>query len=599
VYCPSCGSENHESLRDCSACGALLDEDAAALRAASRAPRPFHVRTLAVMAGLGVTLVLLAQLLGLSFSVAVLPGSIVEGVTRLETMIEAGHLDAEEGRTIALDLMRQEAMRAELQQGGLHGAQAMELRQKVRPEDQSVVLGLGGLAGFVPPFLAMLLAGLCTVIVCRVRRPTELGLGAVAAATMQLGIWLFLADFELGAVLGGQLHMTRSDFGFAGAPIMLMGMWGILSVATTVGSAYALAPLLEPLTKTAVCEACEHRFSLRPKPPAACPKCSAPRDVGNRLRYRGGEDFLAELGGTATGTTRASSGATELLCLRCAKAYAADQCPHHPHEPLLDPRLDAVRFQLMELDASAGTRRYTKWTADGLGIDAAGPSVASSGPLLCMACARTVTGEQCSLHPDEPLLDPTREEVRLELVAADDRRRTRVSTGLMFASAAVAALISFGLAMMLELDGSTGITTFGGLLVALVTTSQLVTPRLAPPRFSAWTGEGRVDLDELGMGAQATIFEPLRRAARRAGREAVRLAIAGALGAAGGAGIAVAIDGPVAAAAVGTGFGLVLLTLIGLLVVDRVRAVNRAVRDVKQAWHDPYGTPDERASDRD
>jgi hypothetical protein len=593
VYCPECGSDNDELLHTCGACGALLDADAAAVQAAARAPRPFHLRTFAMMAGLGVTLVLLAQLLGLSFCVAVVPSSISEGVPKIEALVDAGTLDAEEGRVIALDLMRNEAMRAELEHGRVDGAEAMRLRERVRPEDQSLVLGMGGLRGFLPPFLALLMAAFVTVGVCRVRRSSELGLGVTVAATMQLGLWAFLAELELGALLGGELLMTQGGFGFAGAPIMLLGMWAFLSVVVTVGAAHAIVALLEPLTGMAVCDACEHRFRVRPKAPEACPKCKATRGVGGRVRYRGGEDMLAELGPASAGTTLASSGAAELLCLRCAKTYAADQCPHHPHEPLLDPRLDAVRFQLMELDASAGTRRYSKWTADGLGIDAAGPARPAAGPLLCMACARTYVSGSCSVHPDEPLLDPSREEVRLELVAADDRRRARASTGLMFGSTIVAGLLSFGLAGFLDLGGSTGITMFVGLLVFLVPLSQLVTPRLAPPRFAAWTGEGSVDLDEMGMGAQATIVDPLRRAAARARRELMRLALAAALGAALGSGVALVLDQPIEALAAAGGLGSVLVTLMVLIVIDRLRTVGGAVRQAQQVWNDPYAERDQ------
>ena len=542
------------------------------------------------MATIGVVLVLLAQISGLSFSMAVLPEPFADSVEHVDALVAAGTLESEEGRAISLELMRNEAMRVELSSRRLDSAERLRLTERVRPEDQRLVLGLGGLSSFAPPFAALLIAALATMILVRLRRPTELALGAAVAVVAQLGVWLFVAGFDVAALLGGELHMVHGSFGFAGAPIMLLAMWAVLGVGAVAGGSYVMHPVLEQVTGVAVCDGCEHRFATRPKAPEACPRCHARRVAAAGVRWRGGADVLAELGPAQQGTTLASSGATELLCLRCAKAYPSDRCPHHPHEPLLDPRLDAVRFQLLELDASAGTRRFSQWTADGLGIDASGPSrPRGTGPLLCMACARTIAGDQCSVHPEEPLLDPSREEVRLELIAADDRRRARVSIALMFGSALLAAIGSIGLGWMLGLDVSTGLYVFAGLLVALITASQLATPALAPPRYAAWTGESAVDLDEVGMGARATILAPLRRALTRAREEVVPLVLATVAGAGLGVGVAVAFDGPIGAFAVVGGFALLVVALIVVTVIDTLRVAKGAVREVREAWNDPYG----------
>jgi len=57
----------------------------------------------------------------------------------------------------------------------------------------------------------------------------------------------------------------------------------------------------------------------------------------------------------------------KLLCVACAGLHPAGPfCPVHPDEPLLDPALDEVRFELMSLDDRARSRTYTRWMV-GLG----------------------------------------------------------------------------------------------------------------------------------------------------------------------------------------------------------------------------------------
>ena len=114
---------------------------------------------------------------------------------------------------------------------------------------------------------------------------------------------------------------------------------------------------------------------------------------------------------------------------------------------------------------------------------------------------------------------------------------------------------------------------FAGVLVGLVTVSQVLTPRLAPPRFTRWTGQGQVDLDAFGMGAQATIFAPLRRALQRARRDALRI-IGVTLGAAAlGAVVAIPFGWPLPAFALLAILAALLLLVLAIAILLAVLAL--------------------------
>jgi hypothetical protein len=134
---------------------------------------------------------------------------------------------------------------------------------------------------------------------------------------------------------------------------------------------------------------------------------------------------------------------------------------------------------------------------------------------------------------------------------------------------------------------------FACLLVALITVGRVVAPRLAPPRFSTWTGEGRVDLDEFGMGARATIFAPLRRALARARARLLHVLLAALAGAAAGVGVAFALSWPIAAIAFAGALVAALATIAIMAAVDQARDLRGAVRDAQRAWNDPYATDHE------
>ena len=570
VYCPECGAQNDEFLERCSSCAAWLDSALAEAASAAKPERPFDMRAFGSMAGIAVALILLAQVLGATFSIVVLPASdsMVQHFEQLDALVQAEVIEAHDATALSGDLVRDAALREQLDAGLLQGDEAMRARERVRPAAQSVVLGLGGYGGLLPPWVAMLLAAVATVLL-RGRRGPEVAAGAGLATAVQLLTWIAIADFELAAVLDGDLIMLGAGPGFAGPPIMLLGMTLVLGVGLAALAGHATSTISGPATKQS----------------------------GPGIRFRGNDDDLAQLGPSAGGVTLASSGASELLCLRCARTYPADQCPHHPHEPLLDPRVDAVRYQLMDLDAQAGTSRFSRWTSDGLGIDAGRSTPTPTGPLLCMACARSYEQDRCPVHPDEPLLDPSQEAVRLELIAADDRARARASIGLMFGATAVALLMSFALGLSLDLEASIALSIFAGSWAGLIAVSRVIAPKLAPPRFSAWTGEAGVDLDEFGMGARDTIFSPIVRALERARQRLLHVLFATAVGAAVGSGLGLALNWPIAALAVVTGVLALLGTLVVLAVTDTAREAQAVVRDAKRAWNDPYASDRSSAED--
>ena len=553
------------------------------MSAAQRSDSRFHLPTFGVVAGVAAVLVLVAQLAGVSFAMRIVEdGAVSAKVAALDTFQSEGAISAGERNEIERDLLRQEVLELQLAGGALEGPEAIEARRELRPEGQGLVIGLGGLKGFAPPLVAAFLAGLVAALVFRGRRTTEVAAGAATALAVQAIAWLGSAGFAVGAVLGWDMILLGDGPGFGGSAIMLVGMTLVLSMIAAVGAAHLTSVIADVASGTINCPQCHHRYSLPAKGSRACPACG--NEHADTPRYRGGEDFLGELGGAPT-ATRASMGAEELLCLRCAKTYEADACPLHPHEPLLDPRQDSVKLTLADLDAQGGTTRFARWT-DGLGVGAPTPVIA--GPRLCMECAKTYDSEHCPVHRDEPLLNPGSEDVRLELIAADDRARGRMSTMLMFAAAGVSVLLCGLTFATLDAGLSLGGGVFVGSLVLLVTIASVVAPRLAPPRYSKWTGEADVDLDEFGMGAQAVLMQPLRQALTRMRQEAARIVIAMVIGAATGAGLALAISWSAAAG----GMLGALLALLGYAVVTtiiaRARGLRAAVSDAQAAWNDPY-----------
>ena len=62
--------------------------------------------------------------------------------------------------------------------------------------------------------------------------------------------------------------------------------------------------------------------------------------------------------------------------------------------------------------------------------------------LLCVECAALHRpAEFCPVHPDEPLLDPTDDDVILELIRLDDRARGRAFTFWGVSMGAIGLLI--------------------------------------------------------------------------------------------------------------------------------------------------------------
>lgn len=591
VYCPDCGTQNEEYLDRCTACDQLLDPEAA--EDSRKAPaRQLHSRTFGLMAGVTLAVLLVLQLLGQTFSMKVISAPVTgdSATPVLEQLVDDGEVSRDQAASLALQLYMMDEMRARLAAGELSGEEEVAVRDKLRDPDQAVVLGFGGFMGLLWPLLAFAGAAFVTALVTRARRHSEIVIGAAVAAAIQLGVWLFDVGFDVSAVLGGELVMMDGKLAFAAAPMMLVGMTLFMGVLASVAVAAATYLGLQQLTGTAVCAHCDHEVSFRPHAPSACPRCHVPLNLGRKLRYTGSDAFLGELGQAAAPVTRASTGAAQLLCLRCAKAYEADACPVHPHEPLVDPSRDDVKLRLLDLDAQAGTSRYAEWTDDGLGIDATVAAPEPTGPQLCMACARTYETDACPVHPHEPLLDPAREQVRLELIAEDDRARSRMGTRLMFAGAALAVAQTVALAMALDLEMGVLAGIFTGTLAGLVAVASVITPKLAPPRFGQWTGEGAVDLDEFGMGAQATLWTPLRGFLMRAKQQALVMVAVVAAGAGLGAGAGVATDGSIAGFAVLGGVAALIGHALWIWMSDTGKGVRKAASGARKAWRDPYAS---------
>ncbi len=397
-----------------------------------------------------------------------------------------------------------------------------------------------------------------------------MGLGA--ACLVQLALWSLSVEFDLSAISSGRLLMVGPGPAFTGAPVLLLVVALAGGTAAGSGLGYAVGFGLDQAQGKADCPHCGHVFP-RAKGQLHCPSCTRPLEVTQAATAGPG------------GMTRAASGAQELLCVQCVKTYAADVCPVHADEPLLDPRREDVRFQLLDLDTQAGTSMFARWT-EGLGQHGQGVAPATGG--VCMECARALDTPACSLHPDEPLLDPAREDVRLEMEEADDRRRRQVGAFLMFGAFFLAATLTGGLVASVELDSSLMVSVFAGALLGLIAVARVLTPALSPPRYGAWTGARAISGDALAGNAHRELLMPLQRALAQVLARLKWFGLAGVVGATLGSALFFALGWPVA-------LGTLLGGLIGLVafgavvtVVDKGRELKDVATQAAEAWNDPY-----------
>ncbi len=544
---------------------------------AAAAP-PMENRIIAVVGAVAVVLVLLLHTVGLGFSMRLLPAAALDGEleSRMTALVDDGVLEPSQAQLLTAELAIEWAARAELERGNLTEMEAIALRERLPPEDQSTVIGVHGIFGLLPIFVSFLVAGVAGTAVARGRRVREVALGLLAASVLQFILWMWSVEFDVAALVGGRLLMAGPGPAFTGGPVLLLAVSVIGSLAAASGLGYAVGLGLDQAQGKADCPHCGHVF-VRAKGQLQCPSCTRPLDAQPQGAVVG-----------PGGMTRAETGAAELLCIQCAKTYAADTCPVHTDEPLLDPRRDAVRFQLLDLDTQAGTTRFARWT-EGLGA-AGGAEAARPEGGVCMECAKAYPSAACPLHPDEPLLDPSREEVRLEMEEADDRRRRQVGSRLMFGAFGLAASAMVGLASLIDLDGSLMISGFAGSLVGLIAVARVLTPALSPPRFGAWTGSAPIDGDALAHSARQELLEPLRRGLQRVLARMKWLAIASIVGGALGAGLAFGLTWPV-------GLGALLGVLVGALgfvvystVVDTGAELRDAAASAAKEWRDPYSS---------
>ena len=116
----------------------------------------------------------------------------------------------------------------------------------------------------------------------------------------------------------------------------------------------------------------------------------------------------------------------------------------------------------------------------------------SERELLCVKCAATHRpAEMCPVHPDEPLLDPTDDRVVLELIALDDRARSRSHLrwtsafgggGLALAVGALFAMDAVGIpAMEFFWETIIGLALGGAVLGGVISIKRFC------PRFARWT----------------------------------------------------------------------------------------------------------------
>lgn len=572
-YCGSCGGENPAEAVRCVHCSDVLDPTYETLPAPTP---PMDGRIIAVVGAVAVVLVLVLHVVGLGFSMRLLPATALDSEleSRMTALVDDEVLEPSEAQLLTAQLAIEWAARAELERGNLSDMEAIALRERLPPEDQSTVIGVQGIFGLLPIFLAFLVAGVVGTAVARGRRVREVALGLLAASLLQFVLWMWSVEFDVAALVGGRLLMAGPGPAFTGGPVLLLAVSVIGSLAAASGLGYAVGLGLDQAQGKTDCPHCGHVFA-RAKGQLQCPSCTRPLDV---------QPQVAPIG--PGGMTRAQSGAAKLLCIQCVKTYAADACPVHADEPLLDPSRDDVRFQLLDLDTQAGTARFARWT-EGLGATADDGVPGIDGG-VCMECARAYETPACPLHADEPLLDPSREEVRLEMEEADDRRRRQVGSWLMFGAFGLAASAMVGLGSLMELEGSLMISGFAGSLVGLIAVARVLTPALSPPRFGAWTGSAATGGDALAHSARQELLEPLRRGLARVLARMKWLAVASVVGGALGAGVAFGLGWPV-------GLGAFLGVLVGAFgfagyasIIDTGAELRDAASSVAKEWRDPY-----------
>ncbi len=529
LICSYCDTENDARMPHCLACDRPLDASQGVTHRASER-RPFHWLAFGTMAGVALVLVMLAWFTGATTSLVELApmASNSEIEQTLRPLVDSGDVSAGEAGAIKADIARNRELIYALDSGSLPPEEATRIQMRIRRRGQSVVLGVGGWLGLAVPLLAFGLAGIAVAAVTRVRRWTEVTLASFAVALAQLGLWFMSAEFKTAAVLGGRFVLTGNGLMFEGSPIMLLGMALIVGLGGALAASTLTVVALPALTGMGACHHCTHRFSLRPKAPDNCPKCRVRLREADRQSLK---DFEIPASNPAEPDTFVQPG------------------PSH------------------------------------------GPAAATvTGPLLCTECARMYDGGKCPTHPDEPLLDPTLEYVRFELAEADHRARRQLSVRLMFGGAGLALTFSIAIAWLLGGEPSIAMYLFAGTLSGAIAVANVLAPKLAPPRFTRWTSEEAVDLDEFGQGAHATIYGPLHKAFNRAKKRAAWLA-GGTLAAAALAGTLAFIFGWMVAplALLGGLAGLVGSSLVASL-VDEVSEAAGSVRTVKKAWKDPYSS---------
>lgn len=120
-------------------------------------------------------------------------------------------------------------------------------------------------------------------------------------------------------------------------------------------------------------------------------------------------------------------------------------------------------------------------------------SESSTKQLLCVLCAKLHNpAEFCPVHPDEPLLDPAKDDVRFELMALDDKAKGR--TYMRFGAIGAALGFALGIGVYYLIKSQSPLVAeafrmeivFGG-LAGLLAVGLLVAKLRYRPRFTRWT----------------------------------------------------------------------------------------------------------------
>jgi hypothetical protein len=113
----------------------------------------------------------------------------------------------------------------------------------------------------------------------------------------------------------------------------------------------------------------------------------------------------------------------------------------------------------------------------------------AGGLRLCVECAEVYPGDLCPTHTDEPLLDPTDDEVLHLLIGLDDRRRRLIQGGFAFVGGLMGGAVGIGIIAITAALPVSPLIVVALAVAAGAMGGGAVGRKVFRPRFARWTSE--------------------------------------------------------------------------------------------------------------